>query len=311
MIACRCLMKCGRAKIGCPTPGASSWQIAWHLANRQTAMKVRYYRYETPITVHVAPSTSAATPKILLIGDSLTNRQIGAFLSPKLTAIGMTPTFVGTMNGIGADGGDTTGPLGEGREGWMWGDYTYQQTRFPAVAIGGEATYLAASKATKLGQNPFIVAGTGPGSFNGYKFDFGQYLSRFSITTPDYVLIALGRNDITWVGSGAVAQITAALGAIIPSIRSAAPSAKIAITTQVRPRSVAGDADIVLLWPVLKELISMCIRLLIPMSRLSRFGFIFQRNAGGLHQRCRRTRPRRFRRTSGPIRSISMLCSGM
>ena len=134
--------------------------------------------------------------KYLVIGDSNTNIAFADLLNKTLRARGHNPTFVGTLTGQGLDGSETSGPLGEGRSAWSSSNFTHRVTTRPPVAIGGEAAYNAMTKSQKLNVNPFIIAGSGAGSFNGYKFDFASYLSRFGVDTPDVVGIGLGPNNL-------------------------------------------------------------------------------------------------------------------
>lgn len=199
----------------------------------------------------VSPSSGYTTsPKILLIGDSLTNRRIAAFLDAKLRRMGMTPVFLGTINGQGlndADAGGTAGPLGEGREGWQFSDYIFQTTRFGGFGTGSEGAYNGQSKPGKVTFNPFIRTATGSDPagrvYNNSIFDFGFYLSRFSMAVPDYVLITLGQNDETLAGTPAAAtqQVLNGLGAMIPSIRAAGANIRIGVGLHTRPRGSAID----------------------------------------------------------------------
>lgn len=134
--------------------------------------------------------------KYLVIGDSNTNIAFADLLNRTLRARGHNPTFVGTLTGQGLDGSETSGPLGEGRSAWSSSNFTHRVTTRPPVAIGSEAAYNAMTKSQKLNVNPFVIAGSGTGSFNGYKFDFASYLSRFGVDTPDIVGIGLGPNNL-------------------------------------------------------------------------------------------------------------------
>ncbi|GLK66999.1 SGNH/GDSL hydrolase family protein [Hansschlegelia plantiphila] len=208
-----------------------------------------------PLTVlrKATPVTGSPAPKVLLLGDSITNRQTGYFTRAYLTSWGFAPLFVGTM------GGSTTtsttqaaGPLGEGREGWAYGDYFGVDTDddcTSVVAAGGETAYQALSKADKLHANPFLraaVAGdpanrqfTGP--YGTFVFDFAFYLSRFALATPDVVLFNLGMNDVLEKGAAAVDQVARYLPIMLESLRAAAPSAKIVLWQTIDPKSAAGD----------------------------------------------------------------------
>ena len=142
-------------------------------------------------------------PKILIIGDSICNRQGGQLLKQILETLGFTPTFVGTLNGSANANNlnDASGELGEARESWETGDFTYAVTdRAVVVEPGGEGAYMALPKAEKVNRNPFLRAAVGSDSSaivrNGYVFDPAFYRARFSLPTPDIVLNLLGTNDV-------------------------------------------------------------------------------------------------------------------
>lgn len=161
-------------------------------------------RATLPLLVKSAPvpAVSPSPFNILMIGDSIINRQAGYLLKTFLESWGYQPNFIGTMLGNGsADSSTPPGPLGEGREGWESGDYTYAITdRAIPIAPGGEAAYLALPKLDQRDRNPFIRAATGsdPTSIirNGYVLDFAYYQSRFSLQTPAIVLYEIGTNNV-------------------------------------------------------------------------------------------------------------------
>ncbi|SFB52228.1 hypothetical protein SAMN03159496_04622 [Rhizobium sp. NFR07] len=201
------------------------------------------------ISVPVSPS-SGNTVRALMIGDSITNRQMAARMNIRASQRGYTINFVGTLNGAGVDQGanDATGPLGEGREGWEFGDFTYAVTnRATVIAPGSEASYLAAAKTSKQTQNPFLRAATGGDSSsvvrNGYVFDYAFYLSRFSLTAPNVVFIGLGTNDIrdlssSELGPGILDGLTIMCGQIL----AAQPTTKIVLWFPPVSRSSERDA---------------------------------------------------------------------
>lgn len=158
-----------------------------------------------PVIAKIAQTSgkSAVSPKILMIGDSITNRGLAQLINDYLTSYSYTPSFIGTMKGAlnSESANGTGGQNGEAREGWESGDYTYQITdRVQIVDVGDEATYLASSKSNKWVHNPFLRAATGSDAANiirnGYVLDFSFYQSRFSLETPDIVVIQIGTNDI-------------------------------------------------------------------------------------------------------------------
>ncbi|CAM3966236.1 SGNH/GDSL hydrolase family protein [Psychrobacter arenosus] len=156
------------------------------------------------IPVKISTPISAKTAKVLMIGDSITNRGLADMCHKILADRGHTITFLGTMKGASlsaATASDEAGKLGEGREGWETGDYTFAvNDRARAIPLGEEAIYLAANKDTQWPQNPFLraaEAGDSPEIVrNGYVFDPAFYQTRFSLDTPDIIVIQLGTNDI-------------------------------------------------------------------------------------------------------------------
>ncbi|USS54840.1 SGNH/GDSL hydrolase family protein [Pseudomonas kermanshahensis] len=161
-------------------------------------------RLSMPLKIMNVPQQSPARPvKVLVIGDSIMNRQGAQLLKAYLETMGFTPTMVGTLRGSGSptNNEDSSGEYGEGREGWETGDFTADITdRLQIVEPGTEAAYMAMGKIEKQRKNPFVRAATGadPSDIvrNGYVFDVAFYQSRFGLETPDVVVNALGTNDV-------------------------------------------------------------------------------------------------------------------
>jgi hypothetical protein len=223
---------------------------ATYLATRldEVSADIRNQAALAAISVPVAPS-AGNTLGALMIGDSITNRQMAARLKARASQRGYTINLVGTLNGAGVDQGanDATGPLGEGREGWEFGDFTYAVTnRATIVSPGQESTYLAAQKTAKQTQNPFLRAATGSDSANvvrnGYVFDYAYYLSRFLIEPPNVVFIGLGTNDIRDLGASELGPaILDGLTIICGQILAAQPATKIVLWFP--PVSRSSDRD--------------------------------------------------------------------
>lgn len=215
------------------------------------------------VTPPVAPG-SLNTANVLMIGDSITNRQVAARMQAAATAKGYTLTYIGTINGagIGQGASDATGPLGEAREGWEFGDFTYAVTdRVSIIAPGGEAAYLAQSKDAKWPQNPFLRVATGGDDpsvvRNGNVFDFDFYLDRFTLADPDVVFIGLGTNDIRDLNSPDLGPaITDGLTIMCGQIQAARPGTKIVIWFP--PVSRSSDRDT--LWSEYVEVLSRLIK---------------------------------------------------
>lgn len=211
---------------------------------RDVGLNTRQYA-SISATVTTVPVAGSPTPKILAMGDSITQSETTELIAPVLTAWGITPTWIGTMDGT------VSGIVHEGRSGWASADFLNTDDDgdvSSVLANGGEAAYLAGDNASRLDVNPFINAGS---------FDIAHYLSRFSFSNPDIVLLNLGANDISENDAAtSLSEIQTNLPLIIAEIRSSLPSAKILIWFTGAPRSVDGDTR----WtdevgPVLKAII--------------------------------------------------------
>ncbi|MGU3496340.1 hypothetical protein ACLBXM_20050 [Xanthobacteraceae bacterium A53D] len=204
-----------------------------------------------PLTVKTAPvpAISPTTVNVLVIGDSIVNRQGAYLLKQYLEAWGYLPNFIGTMYGSGASGStaDVTGPLGEGREGWETGDFTFAvNNRAIYVPPGGEAAYLALPKTDQRERNVFVREATGGDDpsivRNGYVLDFAHYQSRFSLPTPHIVLYGAGTNDIRDLSAGVIHEAVYANDVLFLSqMRAAWPAAKIIRFMPGTSRSVSRD----------------------------------------------------------------------
>ena len=201
------------------------------------------------------------TPKILMIGDSITNRYIPSNTKSILNIHGINPVMLGTLTNLG-------GEKGEGRENWtlsnilgwenMWGQPGDNQTITPSDAT-----------ATTLYQNPFLklansndktyypdycFRSTGAkkelnysedsnksGDF--YIFSFNKYVTMsLQGNVPDVITIALGTNDSNKGSGGFYPDVTTpallnsrywkALNFIITNIIENYPTIKIGIIPQ-------------------------------------------------------------------------------
>lgn len=219
-------------------------------------------RHLATLSTTVAPNAPAAqnSTSVLMIGDSITNRSMAAWMAAFGTAHGYALNFIGTMNGAGINqnASGTGGPLGEAREGWEFGDFTYAvNDRVSIIQPGNEASYLAADKNTRWPQNPFLRVATGSDSAsivrNGYVFDYGYYLTRFGLAAPKVVFIGLGTNDIRDLDKLNLGPaITDGLSIICGQILAAQPDTKIMIW--LPPAARSNDRD--LLWHEYVEVIS-------------------------------------------------------
>ena len=182
--------------------------------------------------VGVAAQSVPVAIKVLILGDSIANRQGGTLLKLYLQALGINPVFIGTMKGS-SSATPTGNALGEAREGWKTGDYTNASTdRALIIAPGDELAYLAMSKADQRDRNPFARAATGSDSRsivrNGYVFDPAFYQSRFNLDTPEIVLHMMGTNNARASSLAEIYdQVLSGDTLIHSQIRAAWPSAKI------------------------------------------------------------------------------------
>ncbi|WP_332730392.1 SGNH/GDSL hydrolase family protein [Pseudomonas sp. ESBL2] len=185
---------------------------------------------------NVPVQSTPKSVKVLMIGDSIVNRQGGYLLKQVLQSLNITATCIGTLRGSSSptNPNDFTGELGEGREGWETGDFTYAITdRALVITPGDETNYLESmTKAEQMMRNPFLRAATGsdPSSIvrNGYVFDPAFYQSRFGLEAPDVVVYSVGTNDARDRTAGTIYDAVLANDTIIlAQIRAAWPSAKI------------------------------------------------------------------------------------
>lgn len=177
------------------------------------------------------PIVSAPSPKILIIGDSITDGA-ARYIETGLASLGMTATWVGTMMAKDVSGGNS-GPLGESRSGWEAGDYTNAvNDRSSPLASGDEATYLAMDKDSQRDINPFIrpaaIGDAAQDIYNGYIIDFTFYQSRFGLSTPDIVIYGCGTNDSRERSAAdAYTQVLTADALIYRRLAAAWPAARI------------------------------------------------------------------------------------
>lgn len=181
-------------------------------------------RHVMNVTTRVASPAeiAAGNPIIAQIGDSIT----GAYPTADRTADILNnagiggQTWVGTMYQAGAN------PR-EGRGGTTIAQHVNKDASLRPVLPGEEVGYLALSDASKATYNPFIRAevGTEVGAFNGYVFDYADYLSRFGVITPTHVVFNLGTNDLPNFKhpDDIRAHMIECLGVIVPSILAADP----------------------------------------------------------------------------------------
>jgi hypothetical protein len=208
--------------------------------------QARDWQFHMPINVHkVAGSGLGKSPKVLVIGDSIPNRSLLKMVDDRLTVMGVTTTWVGSIRTSTVDGdpADASGPFGECRESRGLGgllNMTSSCTPSAPLVPGQEAAYIAADKLTKVSINPWVrpenVGVDDPSIVqNGQVFDFGYGIDRLSamssVVMPDIVIIPLGTNDRTDdTNATIVTNFTFAVPRICDSILLAKPKMRIVFT---------------------------------------------------------------------------------
>ena len=199
-----------------------------------------------------APTGAGKQVSVLLFGDSITNRGLGAAVRDVLSECHYQPLFIGTMLGGRARGRRGPGVMGEGREGWAVADFVYSAidkdvTSILGDEVGAAASYSQMTKAQQLRINPFLrkARPDDPAQMvlNDYRFDFSIYLQRFSLPVPDVVMLGLGSNDVSETRQLAPDVVRNGLRIMCRAIREAAPKTRIglwmpsiAATEAMRPR---------------------------------------------------------------------------
>lgn len=194
---------------------------------------------------------AGATARVLVIGDSISNRQTGYFADRVLDSLGANVTWIGTMNGANTTNATSTGgPLGEAREGWGTRDFLGTNlvdgdVPLGVLPIGDEADYLAGTKTAQLGYQPFLNPNISAGSAapivnisgTNYRFDMRFYLDRFDLDDPQIVAINLVMNDVFEDASVYPANISY----IIAEVRRVLPTARILLWATAMPRGFAVE----------------------------------------------------------------------
>ncbi|KQN28302.1 hypothetical protein ASF00_10550 [Sphingomonas sp. Leaf34] len=208
--------------------------------------------------VKTVPVVGSPAPKILLLGDSITNRATGFNIQLLLQSWGFAPVFIGTIVGSSSGSSSNTGGvLGEGREGWAFSDLfgsklTDGDVPYGVLPIGQESTYATLTKTEKRGWQVFLNPNTATGAQTpivtiggvDYRFDLRFYLDRFSLANPDVVAINLAMNDKNEEGaSQSLQQVTEGYGYLIDEIRRVLPSAQIVIWATMVPVDTNADVE--------------------------------------------------------------------
>lgn len=191
------------------------------------------------------------TVKVLLIGDSLTNRRLAAKIALKLAALGITVQWIGTLAGSNTDNlagdayiTDASGPLGEGRDGWKIAEFINMVPTYGA-AYDDWTAYNAGNKAYRKERNPFLKVPSGEATsganqlvYNGKVFSLANYLAQTSQATPDVIIIGLGTNDM--FQADYLSYMSNGLRVMLAQCRAAAPNARIGWWFPINPMSYSG-----------------------------------------------------------------------
>jgi lysophospholipase L1-like esterase len=220
-------------------------QNSFRIGVKQNA--IPNYNYFGDITKVVVDASTkiGATPKILAIGDSLTQKHMATRLKNMLVGLGVNPTMVGTYL-------DDGGTKAEGRNGWEFANFVGKDN----TEWGTVITRLESGAISDLHQNPFLKLATETDKTNHpdwcfrntgvdneksyttdtdktgnfYIFDFAWYQANHSVDTPDIISIALSTNDIWRKNSAdAIAQCRLSLEIMVRQIKTALPTVKIGI----------------------------------------------------------------------------------
>lgn len=159
------------------------------------------------IFVSDASVGTGVNKKLLLIGDSTTNNGFPSIkLNENFSTDPMNITLLGTRG--------TAPDLHEGRSGWKAQHYV------SSAELSG---------ITNAFWNPTTS-----------KFDFSYYISKNTVTTPDYVIINLGINDVFGYGddgslNAEIAMVISRYNTMISSIKAHSPNIKIGIALTIPP----------------------------------------------------------------------------
>lgn len=208
--------------------------------------------YSQTIDKHYAdPASKTQKPKIIMIGDSLTDNYIPKYTKDKLTALGIISSMHGTITNLGEE-------KGEGRPSWCYAHYIGRDTILGISPGTNQISPQPSGSTSNLNSNPFLKLATeqektdhptwcfrNTGTFNElsyyedsdktgdfYIFDFDFYLTQHGLQEPDIVTIALGTNDIN---KAYVYNITGlescrlGLEIMVKRIKEARPNIKVAI----------------------------------------------------------------------------------
>ncbi|AIR90535.1 SGNH/GDSL hydrolase family protein [Pseudomonas cremoricolorata] len=198
-------------------------------------------------------SSAGKVPNVLLIGDSISNRQGAQIMKAAIQRNGRDSNWIGTIGGSGVENQayNESGPLGEAREAYETANFTYASITEITIPVpaGGESEYLALSKIERRNRNPFIRPATSNDDpaivRNGYVLDFAFYQSRFNLQPPDVIVYGLGMNDFGKLSGTSAIQnyVNDNEGLMFARMRAAWPNAKIIRFLPGLPYQTVRNAD--------------------------------------------------------------------
>jgi lysophospholipase L1-like esterase len=184
-----------------------------------------------------ALGVSNKTPKIINFGDSVTAKGVPYFIKGLCNQYNINPVFMGTVN-------DEYGVHCEARGGWLYAQYIgLRTTDSHGTLLTSFPNFLKLATSTDKANHPdWCFRRTGKvvelsyaqdadktGDF--YIFDFANYLSINSYSSPDIITLAMGTNDF-WLyddDTQALNICKLAVQIMTTQILAAAPNCKIGV----------------------------------------------------------------------------------
>lgn len=202
--------------------------------------------YSIPLTINTVDYDvkSGQTETWLPIGDSLTNRGVANYTKLYNSAIstGLNINTIGTATNNGS-------LLGEGREGWTFLNFIGKSNRHAFTNDVVYSPFMKLADSSDKSNHPewcfertdssgeLSLSETTDTGQDFYIFDLDNYLSVNALSTPTKISIALGTNDLTVYGSGAIDNVYLALDIMLSQIKTSLPSVDIAVVSG----TVKGD----------------------------------------------------------------------
>lgn len=219
-------------------------QLAGAVAFNARMSGAPLYRVHADLEVVVSPRKASGAPIVHAIGDSLTNRFL-RHVDNRLQKRGLRPRFVGTVEQDG-------GVMSEGREGKRARGFSGRDGEMQPVAEGDEAAYLAMSAGEKRHWNPYLRRATDVEKASrsdlcdidgvDHVVDIAHYLHRFDLPVPDFVVIALGTNDVSADPRNAADDVRTLLAQYVPQLLALSATLRVGLLKFTIART-AGEAE--------------------------------------------------------------------